>query len=75
MIITENDIKQVKRKAKSTAIQHTYSGGFITSQQIADKIGANVNTVQKRIKHETADQIIATGLKTRGCKTGWKKHK
>lgn len=72
MIITPNDMLLVERKPTYGAIQYDYSGGVITARGIANKIGSHVDTVRKRLKKETADEILATGLKKRGYKPGRK---
>jgi hypothetical protein len=73
MILTAHDRKIIDRKRTYGAVQHTYNGGTITAQGIADKIGSHVDTVRKRLKTQTPDEIIAEGIRKRGCKPGRKK--
>lgn len=62
MIITAHDLATAQRsRTKTQTVQHKYSGGIITASEIARRIGVHRDTVYKRLRNESPDQILATG--------------
>jgi len=71
MIITANEMKTInnrKRLSETRSVLHKFEGGTITSGELAKRLEMTVDAVRKRLKNQTAEELLKEGRR----KAKWK---
>lgn len=71
MIITANEMAMIQRQPARTetrAVLYEFEGGTITAKDLSKRVGMTVDAVRKRLRNQTADELMAEGRR----KAKWK---